>query len=97
MKPRAGHRGRPARGLPTLMVRQAHHEGLILSLLIPSLSRDEGRGPTGFDEREYESVMVQEKILRASLRGAQRRSNPATARSPQIGRASGRESEWQYV
>src|SRR3546814_16277211 len=29
-----------------LMVRQAQHEGLILSLLIPSLSRDEGRGPT---------------------------------------------------
>src|SRR3546814_4445841 len=28
------------------MVRQAHHEGLVLSLLIPSLSRDEGRGPT---------------------------------------------------
>src|SRR3546814_19200350 len=76
-----------------------------------SLSRDEGRGPTGFDEREYESVMVQEKMLRASLRGAQRRSNPASAGSPrplagargdgrkrdEIGSASWRERVCQAV
>src|SRR3546814_3331696 len=77
---------------------KAHHEGLILSLLIPSLSRDEGRGPTRV------STIVD---TRSSLRGAQRRRNPATAGSPRplagardddaIGRASCRERVGQDV
>src|SRR3546814_17753229 len=59
------------------MVRQAHHERLIPSLLIPSLSRDEGRGPT------RASTIVDARVCRHSrdcIAGGSRRRGREAAR-----------------